>query len=451
MNNGFLLAVLGSFWTKVWKDPAYVRALVAGTLPGVDDLDVRSNDMQAMLSLSKFPILRSSSALQLSIPRSKLLPDPLCIGEFSIGQAHIGDVAWTPGWHFDSPPCTSARCLADSPVSPSIIWLEGQEFYFESGVIRFRRDPFQVFGITSFSENEDCLDIWLLNCKTDADDLNESFGKPLGLHVDSSELGRRRLQALWGLKSQGATQANIGEVLSTFTDSEAPRAAGAVESVWTEQDRSYALVAAQVCRGPAGAECTASVGDAVSAGEDLFGVFTASTSTPSADYMPVLTLGPGMLSSDYSGTLSFLNFDQPLVPGTTTWTFPVAGSSEDVALFRAKLASKIAGQERSILCPGQAGPAYTVNPAAFIWSNLLAPCLLFLSASAIKTTDQALLEALRQAMPAGTAIAGALLGLTTADSISGNDLGSYAFELASLSEASPASTGEYIKAGLKIY
>lgn len=451
MNNSFLLAVLGSFWTKIWKDPDYVRALVAGVLPGIDDIETRASDLKRMLSLSKFPILRSSSALGVVIPRSQLLPDPLRIGSFNIGQAFIGDKAWLPGWHFDSSPCAKAVCLADSPVDPSIVWLSGQEFEVEAGIIHFRKDPFQTFQVGSFDGSDDCLNLWLLNCKVDADYLNEAFGKPLGLHVDSSELGRRRLQVLWALKSQGATAANIGEVLSVFSDSIPPLSDGTVEAVWTEQNYSYALVAGQLCRGPSGASCTAEVGDSVAAGEDLFGVFSATTSTPSSDYMPILTLGPGMLSSEYEGSLGFFNFSQALIPGTDAWSFPLAGSAKDVALFRTKLASIIGGRERAILCPGQAGPAYTVNPADFIWSNLLSPCLLFLSATAATTTDQALLEALRQAMPAGTALAGALLGSTTVDTVSADDLGASAFSLAYASEASPASAGEYIKAGLKIY
>lgn len=433
-----LSSLLGGFWDGIYDDALPTRFAYWRAQLEKETANLR-NECEQVIGVNTTPILSSKEIQHLIINESDLnsVYAVARYGElFPYGNyLSYGQAAQRPLTSFPLPDgLKHVNLISNRLFLPSVTLFEGTDFYLNTdlGFIQFRENPFlnPLFAITNIYENNELVDrslsLWLRNADYDKQLLSKHHGSVFNVRQESSTAYKKLLTSLYGCSNKGSSYSIITSVVSAVLD--VPNVKNKVETVEEIVDDGLKLVIAtdtNVYVYKSGATPVVSVGDSVYQHDFL--TDSARISEFQAGAVPAgvyaLALDNQFLSADYTGSLSFINADVPLIVETvaakTKVSFELGGWEADVSKFWNEVHSRGLenGQTLANLLDERENPSTeplagalpaTINPLEFLIQNVLRnnAFLLFLRLS--KRGEDFLpikrLELLRKLLPPHTTL-----------------------------------------------
>lgn len=298
---------LETFWTDIYGKDRPERDLVQALLRmyANTETDTVSRIRHLLKALSR-------SAVE---PYLKVMCRPVYYSYEELENQHYifdGTLKFDGAFLFSSKPSDVFRLrlpfdlkdpvfIVDDPVKPESVLQEGIDFKVHDGFIYMKEDIRNRGFKTYFDDSVPprhmaCL--WFLNSKKDFGTLQRLYGSPIeAASFDMPEL----INIYWDMLIEGCSEKNLRRLLCVVTDTDYLDRAGNVSEIFTENGRVCAVVDGAVYSSPESAGVRVSAGDAVRAGQFIFGnadIYTGSDTLPQEDF-PILHLsealvGPGI-------------------------------------------------------------------------------------------------------------------------------------------------------------
>ncbi len=447
--------LLGSFWTRIWKEPDLVSGLVSGFAAIYRDLDGFEASLRPSLSRLDIPLERRYGFRYEVISESDLTEVPTRIGEFEIGKSFkIGQPSLPLKWN-KAIKYSDVSMIVDRVSSPSVVYVKNQDFIIDGANLVFLRNPLlgdfsTTAKIGADGEVEKAAALWLLSARLDTGMLDSLFGGIVGWTSPSTAYAKRLLNRVWDLRVQGATRKNVLGLLTALVDADISDAAGTVGGVWSEAGRNFISVGDAIYSAPSRFAALKAQNDPVEDGESLFDVvdiYSGADPVPESvclglcvdssltgagfkdglvfvnkevalDYayvagdpgVVVLEEAPGVLLVSRDGSVESVLEDGGLA-GTGIVKIPIfdiGGDEAAVLAYRRNMAQqcwKLGIDLWTKLTTGRQ-PPYTINPMKFVQDCAFGHNMLFIRytdpAEALSYIADRCLSLLDEMVPAGT-------------------------------------------------
>jgi hypothetical protein len=342
-----LLSLLGSFWADTFQSVDQVSAYCADlgevgyqasidleeTINSVGRLTVPVQHTEQWYSFYLLESLKGVAPLRYG-------PDA---GDFGDGQIYGGSVAPVYSWDC---PVTSVDLIMNRIYDPSATLTRSLDFVIDDGRLVFRNDPFaDPRFVTSPVLDEQGLEIdnqlalWLFRPAIDQEFIWTHFGYIMGIRLPSSQNYKDLVNAILdAITGCTATEQVLG-MLAAVTDCGFALGDEVVEDI-VSGNELLVITDSHVYRYTPACTPVVNVGDALIAGDAI--VNTVEThylnhgTVP--DWLNTLSIGGGMLPSNYMSDITFGNTDTPLivepnVDGYTKISWSLGGFPADVAEF----------------------------------------------------------------------------------------------------------------------
>lgn len=395
-----LLALLGSHWSGTYGG----RHLVAGYAfaRGQEELQAHLTLLETVAALSRFeiPVFHRENWHLLTLRQSELNKTTIAYGTGLVydGSNDYGDPADTGMYTFPVPEqLVSAACAFNRITDPSYHLTAGIDFTISDGLIRFAANPFdspllfqnEVFDGSEIVDRE--VAIWLYSGEYDWDYVYEQFGYVLGVHLESDENYKLLINAVMDAFVEGSAEVHFDQLVTALTGVSSVRETQETVLVVLNDLYHLNIITDQhVYQFPLGTTALVTIGQIVHAGDqltDLVKYYDLNRGILPDD-LAALTLGVGFLPGDYVGGLTFRNTVVPLQvtydeAGRTRVSFDVTGFPTDVEAFWDQVHAEGVARGTTLARlldvrgptadtePGPASLPATINPLAFLVSNIL--------------------------------------------------------------------------------
>ena len=223
---------LGSFWSKLYEDTAFIHGYTSGmgvlssqlyldflekiNLMSIEDAPLYHREQWYPMSISSLDKNKTKgTSIKLSMdPPVVLGPQPSST-EYDAGKTYkLG--GYVSPRNFIAYPLDSnnisdiVTCIVDSIVSPSIVLIKGQDFYIEGSTLYVKKDkdPFVLDEFKKVKYIENGVDnfetvLWCCDTLVDKKYLNDHFGYVIGINLESTEYSANIIQAIWDIYVTG--------------------------------------------------------------------------------------------------------------------------------------------------------------------------------------------------------------------------------------------------------
>jgi len=264
---------LGSFWTTLYTDKAFIYAYCKGS--GLAAAQLYLNFLEAANSLSRqnIPIFHREAWLPIIIRKSQQnLGDKIAVGldpAVYVGPQPEGTVYQAQGVYpvggnvvregfitypiiSEEPVAGGISRIASTIVSPEAVLLKGTHYFVQGNELIFREDedPFansaflrrEIHDETTGVADEEIL-LWATDTLFDWDLVYDNYGYQLAFDPGSSEYGRDAVNALWDVRFRGVNltmlRRAMGILLSVATTGVGQEI---VEAVVANADGSHTVI-----------------------------------------------------------------------------------------------------------------------------------------------------------------------------------------------------------------
>jgi len=239
---------LGSFWTTLYTDKAFIYAYCKGN--GLAAAQLYLNFLEAVNSLSRqnIPIFHREVWLPLIIRLSQQNSgDKIAVGldpavyvgpqpEDTVYQAKkvypVGGNVVRSGFTVypiisERPVVDGVSRIASAIVSTEAVLLKGTHYFVQGGEIIFREDsdPFanpaflrrEIHDETTGVADEEIL-LWATDALVDLELIYNNYGYQLAFNPGSSEYGHDAVNALWDVRFKGANLTAVRRAMGALLD-----------------------------------------------------------------------------------------------------------------------------------------------------------------------------------------------------------------------------------------
>lgn len=394
-----LLTLLGTFWSKVYRDKDAVRIILQSALDQLRYHFTSINETVDAIGRKTTPVC--------SRPEWK----PLVIREENVSPylARYGDT----GLYYNGPP---DNFLYDTPLSELFVWTLPNEILDvfvisdrfagadrvlvkdldftvdkERRIVVFRFNPLEEFSeiVQEDDTSTRTLLLWSWFSEVRKDYLYDYWGYAVPFRGSYDAPSKDLVNTVFDATTGGTTRLQVRQFFALTSGVPLIRQpVEVVQAVYSTPIEVCVITDLEVYKFSADTELTVEVGDTVHQGDSIaetLQFFDLNTGTVPA-WMTALYLDPGYLVGDYSSGLTFENEEVPLevseLDGRTVVQFAVGGRSEDVALFWDEVHARGLAQGRTLAQyldlrsdpsndPTADSLPETVNPAQFVVENLL--------------------------------------------------------------------------------
>jgi hypothetical protein len=413
-----LLAQLGSFWTRIFKDTKVLQEHLRSS--GNEQSQTYLKYLEAVATVSRLtvPIFHTENWYLLTVRESEAedLPSVYKEGDLVYGP-QTGAVEGRPEGFvqtyggrdrpdvFQIPLPETMRdaqwTLQNTVVLPSRVWVYGVDYTIDRdrNILRFAKDPFAdpAVAIRDVLDSDGTvtdreIGLWVYRGSFDQEYIWTYFGYVLSIKLKSSEEYKAIVNALWDMYVLGPSLRGFQSFMAAAVG--APTiidASETVEVVRTEGETKLVVTTTHSYRVPASATVIVSVGDVLKSGDPITDAVQISElcgANPDYSLLTSLAVSPSFTTTEYLCELIFRNeqvaleYLGPDDDGRVMVRFEVSGFPADVELFWEKVhaSGKASGATLAELLdqrtnkvgqpPASALPAY-VNPLEMVVGNIM--------------------------------------------------------------------------------
>lgn len=404
-NAEFLLGLLGSHWTNVYSG----NNLVAGYAysRAQEELQAYNDLLETVASVSRLevPIFHTDNWYLLTLKESDLIDRKLAYGDGPVYGPNTNGITYEYGdsynpddefrYEFAIPEdLADVKLILNRLTAASRTLTAGVDYALQPSKIRFRQNPFddEKLAKRDIVEGTDVVDrevaLWLFKGQFDWQHTYTHFGYLLSVQLRSSREYRDLVNAVVDAFVEGTSALSKTYAIAAMTGT--PVAVEPTETVeLITKDNNNLVIATDksVYKFHKNANAIVAVGDVVTAGDQLVDtvqVFELNNGT-APDVMSV-TVGLGLLPGGFTGGLSFVNEERPLVvetvDGKTKVSFEIGGWPTDIEAFwdlvhanglaeGKTLANYLDVRDNPTDEPMAASLPATINPLQFLVENVL--------------------------------------------------------------------------------
>jgi len=413
-----ILQALGSYWTNIFQDNDKLREHLRSTGQMQGQIYLNTLETIAYISRLTVPVFHTENWHLITFKRSDALSlpsiyraDDLQYGpqDGSNPEREAGFIQTYAGT--DNPGIVELALpdsMVDAPftlqnlvIFPSKTWVNGIDYEVDEVAkrIKFRDDPFtdpmvprrDIYdAVGNITDME--IALWVYRGQFDLRDIYSRFGQQIDIVLESSEDYKGLVNAMWDMFVLGPATSSMYSYLAALTG--VPLIIGPTETVEVVSADAYSklvITNTTVYRVPLLATVSVSVGDVVSAGQeicDAFQIEELSSANTDYSWLPAVGLSKSFISGPYMAELQFKNTDVALeylgldTDDKAIVQFAVGGFPGDVEFFWefVQAAGKLPGQktlaellDQRTNPVGQPGPLNlptTINPMTFILNNV---------------------------------------------------------------------------------
>ncbi len=404
-----LLSVMGSFWATTYQGNFFVQDIAQVTGQMANQSHRQLIELVASVSRFSIPLYHQKNWHPLTILESELNTDPSLIAKYVENSTNLYQA--TTGLNYGQSTATkvysvakpaelaSVQTIFNRLTEPSVQLTVGLDYTVTADVIAFRENPFDnglipkrdLLNSAGEVIDRECV-LWLYQGEWDWDTVYEQFGYALRLKLQTSQGYKDFVNAIFDALNFGTSlRAQQQAFAAAFGVPLVIEASERVEAVNTDNDSVNVITDSHVYQFPLGTTVVVSVGDVVSAGDpltDLFQIYEFNRGQEvSPNDISALTVGSGLLSSEFSYGLTFENEDTAVdvemdVAGYTKVSWDLGGFVLDVDKFwsdvhatgvakQQTLAMLLDVRENPVGQPTAASLPSTINPLQFLTDNLL--------------------------------------------------------------------------------
>ena len=401
-----LLSYLGSHWASVYRGQRQIRAIAKNRGRAANQTAI--NLQEAVDAVSRFtvPIYHTDHWYRLVLAESDLnsaqVATPKYGASFVYGTDPFTGVQikyGTPQNLYSAFPLPSGikdtGFIFNRLTSPSLSLVKNLDYLLADGVITFRENPFnnplistrEVYKDGAVVDRE--IVLWLFRAQIDGQDIYNQHGYVINLQLDSSSLYRDLVNGIRDAVSEGAASRQLEDAIAAITDTPIVRnASEVVEYILKDERHLLVITDLEVYKYPHNAMAIVSVGDTVTAGNQLVDTvefIEFHDGTVPSDLVS-LVMGHGFLPGGYLGGISWPNKTVSLVVDTsgifTRVEWELGGFPGDLEKFwddfhangvlnPPTLAQLLDVRANPVGEPGAASLPATVNPLEFLVQNVL--------------------------------------------------------------------------------
>lgn len=270
----------------------------------------------------------------------------------------------------------------DLPVDPSAILLKNEHFKIRNGYLVFEKDLFEILP-----EQDGKITLWLRAGYRDQRFLQDRIGLLTQTRGDSTPAYRDFCNKILDCVAEGTNDHRLTQLVCLLYDVPCTETKEIVEAIGTDIRGRWLATDRAVYRAPLSASFRDPVGTTLDPGTILTDAIRPIRGRSFPENVP-LVLERRFLGTSYASGLVFPNGDFPLTRHLRTrrWTFPVTGREEDVNRFWDTFYARTADPE--LLTSATVGGK--INPARFLYEQLLYPRARFYAVSLEKSGDNRL-------------------------------------------------------------
>lgn len=352
-----LLAILGSFWSRIYTRADQVNSYAEGTALFAAQSHRSLLEVAAALSRYDVPLYHTEMWVPLVLRKSQRNSAATNLARFDRtsetinGRLVFDTAAGQPYYAFPKPEkLVSAGHIFNKLVSPTMALSENVDYVLdaERGAVVFIEDPFSRADVLKrgIYENGQLADeeitLWAFMGQFDYDYVYNQFAYALGMKLRTSQGAKDLMNAVFsGLINGGATASDIDLALSAITGVPFAREDETVEVLRRDAYGSMIITDKNVYRFPEDVTPVVVEGQHIRAGAELVDSVQIVELTDGAvpESIPALALDRGFLSACFYGDLVFENRDVPLEidtahpSGYTYVRFGLGGFPADVQQF----------------------------------------------------------------------------------------------------------------------
>lgn len=353
-----LLAVLGSFWTRTYREQGQLTSFARAVALQHAQLYQNLAEAAACVSRAKIPLFHQENWYLLTLKQSETNTTEASLARYgddglvyAEGDLLYGVPPAAVEYTFAAPALLRrAPAIMNRLTEPSVVLHDTTDYVLDAarGAITFRNDPFanELLPRRPVYENGEVvdyeLDLWVFRGEFDWAYAYEHFGYQLGLQMQSSQGYKDLLNALFDMLVLGASDRGLEAAFSAMTgvplvlelEERVEFVARSCEAVTIVTDR-------HAYKFHPNAVPLVAVDDVVRAGDplvDTLQFYELNRGITPAD-LPGLAIGPGLLANCYLSDLVFENRDVTLDvdelhgSGYTYVSFALGGAPADVTKF----------------------------------------------------------------------------------------------------------------------
>jgi hypothetical protein len=313
---------IGTFWTKVFRDSLFINNLLSGTEDVYAQADEDTDCLNKALSRHTIEPYRTMRWMFATFSESQMNQDAMTFNQENVffnGEYQFGDRLHTLFSFSIDPRVRKIPYIMSSPTSPEVVLQENVDYYLdlEQNLLMFRENPFNMGFSQRFlkteGEPELGIALWFYRTELDYKDVPYIYGEPAKIGVGSSEYFKRIVNAIWDLRVEGGTIANVNKLLCAVVDTDYVDEAGTVEDTFVEGARRWAKISGRLYSAPASIGFLKDIGDSVLAGEMIFDAVTVYTGRDTIPYerFPALHLSNNFIPNEFTDGVLVENLDAP--------------------------------------------------------------------------------------------------------------------------------------------
>lgn len=225
---------IGSFWSKVYTDPNFIKHIQVGRSLRVAQLYLGFLENLKLMDRHNAPVFHRERWQPIVIRKSQKDTGSLNVLKFGDNHAVLGGEGWPQDevypdgivfklgrdtefrglevYPFEGSLDSVHTCIVDNIISPNVILRKGVDFIVDQNSIAIVSDlspfaensPFPKFDILDISDDPDHdtdqeTVLWACDTLTDEDFVNNYLGYVTGVAVDTTELGKNIVNAYWDM------------------------------------------------------------------------------------------------------------------------------------------------------------------------------------------------------------------------------------------------------------
>lgn len=394
-----LLGVVGSFWAETYAGNDLVASLLHAKAQHQAQAHLDFLDLLASISRFNVPVFHAENWTLLALRESELNAENLATfdGTYAFdGEIRFDEAVPTPLFVWQAPAgLVSAKVIMNQITDATYTCVTGVDFFLRSGLLWFKRNPFDVPGvrIDSVFESGVVVDriayLWAYRGEFDWDTVYKQFGYVLGAKLESSRASKAIVNAVYDGLVEGTSVRCVEELMSAICDVPLARTTETIKYILADAERRWVITDANAYGFALTAGLLVAVGDTVNAGDPLVDAlqFFDFNRGVTPDAIRSLSLGRGILAGGYFQDIVFENKDLPIlvteaIDGYTRVELTATGWPGDLEKFwndthangvaaDATLAMSLDTRTVRNTQPTSLNLPETVNPLRYLVANLL--------------------------------------------------------------------------------
>lgn len=273
---------LGYYWLEIFADSEFIDNDITTMSVSLEELDQIVEDLPDYLRRDKIPLTERQTYSLVLLKEDNLGETPHRYGtdiEYAGSGVIYGD-SLGADWKFSYPISDDVRfqflCL--HLTEADVVLTRDVDFRFQFGRIFFKKDPAKIPGVMTrphgVLEGVPLLEtiLWGINTETDLNAVRDFFGIMADVIGDTSETYKKTVNVIWDLRIEGATDRNLGRLLSLVSDVDYVEG-GVVRDIYNEGDRVCIRTDDKIYTAPTGTDILVEIGDTLTEGQIVFDAY----------------------------------------------------------------------------------------------------------------------------------------------------------------------------------